>query len=239
MLKPLSLPSHFHPCIGKHGWILGCHTLNFLHVTPLYVLCMSNVDCTVKYRSRPPTRITDNKSPSSLLPFSSEGNFCLYWWEQELDTLPFSLYIFSPKMSGTVPHPPPQRTWAAITTEYTQSGNGRFLAYISSRWKISPGWWGWRRCTPAPFHFIYHHVQSCSVRSSWVGKYTHPISSLPIHVLCGNIYLSPFPCPLFLLSGGNTFMVQYRIRAKEGNSHFSITDISAQITPLTLSCLSS
>jgi hypothetical protein len=36
-------------------------------------------------------------------------------------------------------------------------------------------------CTPTPFHYIYHHVQSCSVLSSWVGRYTHPISSLPMY----------------------------------------------------------
>ncbi len=40
-------------------------------------------------------------------------------------------------------------------------------------------------CTPTPFHYIYHHVQSCSVRSSWNGRYTHPISSLSLYVLCG------------------------------------------------------
>ncbi len=28
-------------------------------------------------------------------------------------------------------------------TEHTQSGNGRFLAYIPSWWKNSPCWWGW------------------------------------------------------------------------------------------------
>ncbi len=34
-------------------------------------------------------------------------------------------------------------------------------------------------CTPTPFHCIYHHVQSCGVRSSWEGRYTPPISTLP------------------------------------------------------------
>jgi hypothetical protein len=29
--------------------------------------------------------------------------------------------------------------------------------------KISPCRWGWEGCTPTPFHYIYHHVQSCSV----------------------------------------------------------------------------
>ncbi len=35
-------------------------------------------------------------------------------------------------------------------------------------------------CTPTPFPYIYYHVQSCSERSSWVRRYTHPISSLLI-----------------------------------------------------------
>ncbi len=63
-----------------------------------------------------------------------------------------------------------------MTTEYTQSGNGRFLACIPSCGKISPGWWGWGGCTPTPFHSIYYHIQSCSVRSSREGRYTPCIS---------------------------------------------------------------
>jgi hypothetical protein len=52
--------------------------------------------------------------------------------------------------------------------------------------KISPAWWG-RGCTPSPFHSICHHEQSCAVRSSWEGRYTPPISPLPIYVLCGHV----------------------------------------------------
>ncbi len=33
-------------------------------------------------------------------------------------------------------------------------------------------------CTSIPFHSVYHHVQSSSVSTSWMGRYTHPISSL-------------------------------------------------------------
>jgi hypothetical protein len=40
-------------------------------------------------------------------------------------------------------------------------------------------------CTPTPFHSSYHHVQSCSVCSNWDGRYTHPVLSLPVYVLCG------------------------------------------------------
>ncbi len=41
-------------------------------------------------------------------------------------------------------------------------------------------------CTPTPFHSVYHHVQSCSVRASWEGRHTPRISSLPLYVLCGS-----------------------------------------------------
>ncbi len=44
-------------------------------------------------------------------------------------------------------------------------------------------------CTPTPFHSSYHHLQSCSVRSSWEGGYTPSISSLPLYVLCGLIHV--------------------------------------------------
>ncbi len=37
------------------------------------------------------------------------------------------------------------------------------------------------RCMPTPFHYIYHHVESCSVRSSCEGIYT----LYPICTLCG------------------------------------------------------
>ncbi len=37
---------------------------------------------------------------------------------------------------------------------------------------------------------IYHHVQSCSVRSSWEGRYTPSVSSLPICTLCYTQWLS-------------------------------------------------
>ncbi len=59
-----------------------------------------------------------------------------------------------------------------ITTEYTQSGNGCFLAYIPSWWKIFP---------------IFTIMYRCSVRSSWEGRYTqgsgytYPISSFHLY----------------------------------------------------------
>jgi hypothetical protein len=41
---------------------------------------------------------------------------------------------------------------------------------------------------PTPFHYIYHHVQSCGVRSSREGRYTPPISTLSLNV--------PVPCAI-------------------------------------------
>jgi hypothetical protein len=55
-----------------------------------------------------------------------------------------------------------------------------FLEYIPSWWKISLGWWGWG------VHYNYHHVRSWGVRSSWEGRYTPPVSYLPLYILCDN-----------------------------------------------------
>ncbi len=38
--------------------------------------------------------------------------------------------------------------------------------------------------TPTSFHYIYHHVQSCGVRSSWRAD-TLPIFHLYPYVFCG------------------------------------------------------
>ncbi len=38
---------------------------------------------------------------------------------------------------------------------------------------------------PPPFTLIFYHVQSCNIRSSWVGRHTPCISSLPLYALCG------------------------------------------------------
>jgi hypothetical protein len=40
-------------------------------------------------------------------------------------------------------------------------------------------------CTPTPFYYIYHHVKSCGVRSSWEGRFTYSISTIPLYVLYG------------------------------------------------------
>ncbi len=41
---------------------------------------------------------------------------------------------------------------------------------------------------PTPSHYIYHHVQSCSVGSSWEDRNTPHISTLSLYVLCGLAY---------------------------------------------------
>ncbi len=53
---------------------------------------------------------------------------------------------------------------------------------MMEQWTQPGEGWG---CAPAPFQCIYHHVQSCCVRSSWECRYTHPISTLYLYVLCG------------------------------------------------------
>ncbi len=66
-----------------------------------------------------------------------------------------------------------------ILTE-SQSGNGHFLANIPYDVKSAQLGEG-GGCTSSPFHCIYyHHEQSCGVRSSWEGKYTPPVSPLPL-----------------------------------------------------------
>ncbi len=40
-------------------------------------------------------------------------------------------------------------------------------------------------CPLTSFHYIYHHVQSCGVCSSWEDRYTTPTSTLLLYVLCG------------------------------------------------------
>jgi hypothetical protein len=50
-------------------------------------------------------------------------------------------------------------------------------------------------CMPTPFHYNYYHQQSCGLRSSWEGRYTTPISTLPLWVLCGIIAVHGHLCP--------------------------------------------
>ncbi len=50
--------------------------------------------------------------------------------------------------------------------------------------KIAQSDEGWG-CTPIPFHHIYHHVQSCSVRFSLEWRHTPPIFHVYPYILCG------------------------------------------------------
>ncbi len=87
-----------------------------------------------------------------------------------------------------------------VPTEYSQSGIGHFLAYIPSWWKNQPSLVRVGGALHAPPHSIYHHVQRCGVRSSWKGRHTPPISTLPLYVLCGYASSPPPHPPTFYLS---------------------------------------
>ncbi len=76
-----------------------------------------------------------------------------------------------------------------VSTEYTEWQRPLFWRTFHHDGKISPGCWG-RGGVHTHSHslqYIYHRVQSCCVGSSWEGRYTPPISSLPLYVLCGGI----------------------------------------------------
>ncbi len=63
-------------------------------------------------------------------------------------------------------------------------------------WKNQP-WLERGGCTPTPFHSSYHHVQNCSVRSSWDGRYAPPphFISTPFCSLWSSL-----TCPFCILS---------------------------------------
>ncbi len=92
------------------------------------------------------------------------------------------------------------------TTECTQRGNCGFLAVHSIMKEKSAQAGEGGRCTPSPFHFVYHQVQSCSVRSSWEGKSAHLVVFNPaLHCTESPINLFPkwncaasFPIPTFM-----------------------------------------
>ncbi len=48
--------------------------------------------------------------------------------------------------------------------------------------KISPGWWRWG-VHAHPLSAYYHHVQSCSARSCWEGRYTLPYMYSLVEIL--------------------------------------------------------
>ncbi len=86
--------------------------------------------------------------------------------------------------------------WVVQATEFTQSGNCHFLAYIPSVMEKSaqPGEGG--GCTPTHFHYVYHHEQSCGVHSSF------SLDTLPLFLLYPYMYsvvqaVSPSVCICF------------------------------------------
>ncbi len=76
-------------------------------------------------------------------------------------------------------------------TEYTQSGNGHFLAFVHFIMveKLSQASEGGGGCTPSPFRIIYHHVQV-------VGQIHSPyFYSIPICTLWYLIFTFKIPTP--------------------------------------------
>jgi hypothetical protein len=76
----------------------------------------------------------------------------------------------------------------ATDTECTQSGNSRFLAYISSWWKNQPWLLGEGGAPPPPFTLvtITYKVAVCTPAER---ADTLPLfSSLPLYVLCGKYF---------------------------------------------------
>jgi hypothetical protein len=88
---------------------------------------------------------------------------------------PNSSYQFSPiarpKMLALVQQHFPKSATHRVHTEWL-SGVHSIMKENQPRLVRAEGG-GW--CTPTPFHYIHHHVQSCSVCSSWEGRYTHRV----------------------------------------------------------------
>ncbi len=78
-------------------------------------------------------------------------------------------------------------------TDYTQKWqlpiSGVHPVMMEKSAMAGEGWGGGVHASP--FQPIYHHVQSCSARSCWEGRYTSSISSLPDMFSVGKRY-GPF-----------------------------------------------
>ncbi len=60
-------------------------------------------------------------------------------------------------------------------TEYTQDGNGHFLAYVRVHSIMMV-----KSAQPVEVHYIFHHQQRCGVRSRSKGRYSPYFSSSPL-----------------------------------------------------------
>jgi hypothetical protein len=84
------------------------------------------------------------------------------------------------------------RYFKLFVSQSTQSCNGIFWRTFYHDGKISPGWCGWE-CTPTPFHYVYHHEQSCSVHCKKVIVFPVPSRDVTLTILsqAGNILITP------------------------------------------------
>ncbi len=88
-------------------------------------------------------------------------------------------YCSAPMKRQQRPQRPVTRKW------HPQSTHRVATATLLRAFHHDGTWWGWG-LTPTPFRYIYHRVQSRGVRSIWEGRYTPPISTLPLCVLCSD-----------------------------------------------------
>jgi hypothetical protein len=98
-----------------------------------------------------------------------------------------------------------------MATEWQRSLSG--VHSIMREKLVRAGVGGEVQAHPLPFHHIYHHVQSCGVRSSCEGKYT------PLFLLYPYMYsVGPWPPPetfLTFLTGRNVTSNFYTAGATE------------------------
>jgi len=85
-----------------------------------------------------------------------------HWWKIEKCLQKVSRARFSQSVADTE-----QESVQTMTS---------FLRTVHHDGEFSPAWWGWNGARPS-FHSIYHHEQSCGVRSSWEGRYTPHFTS--------------------------------------------------------------
>ncbi len=78
--------------------------------------------------------------------------------------------------------------WFGYIARLHRVATAAFWRTFSDEGKIIPGWWGWGvHAHPLSLHLPSPVKLQCSVRSSWVGRHTNPVSSLGKYVLCARL----------------------------------------------------